>query len=163
MATVDMTAGTAYSVGGAPYSNVVKVVEREVDFAAATTAKGSALAANDVIEVIDVPAGSLVYSVGIEVLEDMTGTSTDLALDVGVTGGDVDVFIDGFDFDAASAGDYAALASAGARPVQFAAADTIDILIAAQTGTFTGGKIRVFAVMVDVDGRLNPGVAVSGS
>jgi hypothetical protein len=163
MATIDMSVGTVGAVGAAPYSAVPRLVELEVDFAAAATAKGSALAANDVIQTIDVPAGSLVYSVGMEVLEAMTGTSTDLALDVGVTGGDVDVFIDGFDMDGADVGDHAALASSGARPVLVTADDTIDILIAAQTGTFLTGKVRMYAVIMDVNGRDAPGVATAGS
>ena len=58
--------------------------------------------------------------------------------------------VDGFDFDGASVGDYAF--KAGQTPVLIGGtSDTIDIEIQAMTGTTTGGKIRMFAVCLDVD------------
>ena len=41
-----------------------------------------------------------------EVTEAHAGTSTDVELDFGITGGDLDNFVDGFDFDASSVGAY---------------------------------------------------------
>lgn len=160
---IDMTSGTATRLRADQYSNKVILVEKEVDFAAAATSKGSALAANDVIEVIDLPAGSMIMGAGFEVITEMTGTSTDLALDLGITGGDVDAFVDGFDYDAASVGDYSAVpaATVGYKYI-VGTADTLDILIQAQTNTFTGGKLRVWALIVDLTGRDNPGLAGAG-
>jgi hypothetical protein len=62
----------------------------------------------------------------------------------------LDNFVDGFDFDGASVGDYAF--KAGQTPVLIGGtSDTIDIEIQAMTGTTTGGVIRMFAVCMDVD------------
>lgn len=120
-----------------------------IDFAKAASAKGTALAAGDIIQTIKVPAGFQCITAGWEVLTVHTGTSTDTALDLGFTGGDPDIYVDAFDYDAAAVGAFASLAGTAA-PVQIgAAADTLDILIQAQTGTTTGGKLRVFAKLMD--------------
>lgn len=163
MATIDLatlagtTAPSRWSGGvRTPY-----MVEVEVDLAAAVTAKGSALAQGDVIQAVDLPAGTMILAGGIEVTSAMTGTSTDATIDVGVTGGDVDNLVDGFDLDAASAGDFA---STGVNePVIVSAADTVDILIATQTGTITGGKVRVFVICQDVSAKNAPGLAALAS
>src|SRR6056297_2806628 len=98
MATVTTLAGgktAGRTAGSVPY-----FVDVEIDFAAAATAKGSALAAADVIECISVPANSLVLNAGFEVITAAGGESADNAWDLGVTGVDADVFVDGFDGDA---------------------------------------------------------------
>lgn len=162
MATVSMykKAGpTHLSIGGnvaVPY-----VVSNTIDLAEVAAKKGSAIAVGDVIEGLYIPAGSQVLFAGLQVIEEMTGTSTDATLDVGRTGGDVDAWVDGFDLDGASAGDYATAASAAITPAQvfFAGAGTIDVLVATQTDTITGGKIRVFAHVVD---HSDPGGEAAG-
>lgn len=148
MATVTTLASSARNPGArgrSPY-----YVQNEIDFVAAVTAKGTALASSDIIQAITVPANTMIMAAGFEVTAVHAGTSTDCALDLGVTGGDVDAFVDGFDFDAASAGDYATPVSPGAAIVA-GTADTLDVLIAAQTGTTTAGKIRVFAWLSNID------------
>lgn len=150
MATVTSlaTAATAGRTAGAvPY-----LVEMTMDFAAAATAKGSALAAADVIECISVPAETLVLNAGFEVVTAAGGESADNAWDLGVTGVDADVFVDGFDGDAAAAGAYAQNAAAF-QPVVIATADTIDLLIQAATTAPTSGVLRVWAVLMDISGR----------
>lgn len=137
-------------------TNVPYVVENYIDFAEAAVEKGSALAAADVIEAIQVPAGTLVLQAGLQVAAVSTGESSDVTLDLGVTGVDADLWIDGYDLDAAAAGAYGTLvgdagSGAGAGPVlMFSAADTIDVLFATATTAPTGGVIRVWAVLVDV-------------
>ena len=132
-------------------------IDHYVDFAAAATAKGSALAANDVIEVLNIPANTVILYGGIEVIDKMTGTSTDATIDVGITGVDVDQYVDGFDLDAGNVGTYASNGVQGyARTT---VKDTIDVLIVTQTGTITGGKIRVFAVVGDLSAKWAPGIA----
>lgn len=140
-------------------------VEVFVDLADVTTEKGSAIAQGDIIEVIEVPAGSQVLFAGFQVVEAMTGTSTDTTLDFGVTGGDADCWVDGFDLDGAAAGAYASAATASITPAQtfFSAADTLDLLVATQTNTVTGGVLRVFANILDCSSRPRPAVAVVGS
>jgi len=147
MATVTSlvrAAGGAGNPGAKPY-----LVQQEIDFAAAATAKGSALAAADVITAITVGAGTVVLNAGIEVTETPAG-GTGTVLDLGVTGIDADVFVDGFAFDSATAGDYAQNAAAFQPVVIGSAADTIDVLVQAATTASTSGKIRVWAVLMGV-------------
>ena len=164
MATVTMT--TAGAAGCHPSRNsnvkVPYLVEVEVDFAEATTEKGSALAQADVIQVISVPANTMILAGGACVKTAMTGASTDLTLDIGITGGDVDNLVDGFAFDGVAAGVYATVVGVN-EPVFVTTADTIDILIATQTSTFTGGVLRVFALLCDVSDATAPGIAAVGS
>ena len=150
MATVTTLAGSASAgrtAGAVPY-----LVDVTIDFAAAATAKGSALAAADVIECINVPANTLILNAGFEVVTVLGGESNDNTFDLGVTGVDADVFVDGFDGDAAAAGAYAQNAAAF-QPVVIATADTIDLLIATATTAPTSGEVRVWAVLINVDGR----------
>lgn len=149
MATVTTLAGGSvdgFTAGRMPYFKEVLI-----DFAAAATAKGSALAAADVIEAISVPANTMILNAGLEVITVAGGESNDNALDLG-TGVDVDVFVDGFDLDAAAAGAYAQNAAAF-QPIIVGTADTIDVLIQAATTAPTSGVIRVFAVLMDIDAR----------
>lgn len=148
MATVTTLASTVRNPGARGRS--AYYVQNEIDFAAAVTAKGTALAAADVIEALTIPADTMILSAGMECTAIHTGTSTDCALDLGVTGGDPDAFVDAFDFDGAAAGAYAVPAAPGCAIVG-SAADTLDILIQAQTGTTLTGKMRVFAWLADVD------------
>lgn len=126
-------------------------VQNFIDFAAAATEKGSALAAADVIEAIAVPAGTMIVNAGIQVVTAAGGESADNALDLGVTGVDADVFVDGFDLDAAAAGAWTQNPAAYQPIVIGATADTIDVLIQAATTAPTSGVIRVWAILCDVN------------
>ena len=142
MALGDNTTSPARGMSGRgrqPY-----FIQHELNFATAVTDKGTALAANDVIPGLTIPANTVILHAGFEVTEAHAGTSTDVELDFGITGGDLDNCVDGFDFDAASVGAYAPVIVGGTS-------DTIDIEIQAMTGTTTGGKIRMFAVCMDID------------
>ena len=147
MATVTTLAkavGGTGNPGRKPY-----FVEVEIDLAAAATAKGSALAATDVIECISVSAGTAILFAGTEVITAPAG-GTAGTFDLGITGGDVDAFVDGGAITSAAAGTYAALANT-AVPIVASAADTIDMLLIGTTPD-TSGVIRVYAMLVDVDG-----------
>lgn len=149
MATITTLAGAASAgrtVGAVPY-----LVDVTVDFAAAATAKGSALAAADVIEALSVPANTVILNAGMEVITVLGGESSDTTFDLG-TGVDADNFVDGFDADAAAAGAYAQNAAAF-QPIVAGTADTIDITIATATTAPTSGEVRVWAVLMNVDGR----------
>ena len=152
MATIT-TLATGGASAGRTAAPVPYLVEKYIDFAAAATAKGSALAAADVIECITVPANTLILNAGFEVTTVMGGESSDNAFDLG-TGLDVDNFVDGFDADAAAAGAYAQNAAAFQPVVIGATADTIDLLIQAATTAPTSGVVRVWAVLISVDGRI---------
>jgi len=158
MATVTTLAGgktAGRTAGSVPY-----LVDTEIDLAAAATAKGSALAAADVIEAIDVPANTMVLNAGIEVITAVDGSaSADNAWDLGITGVDADVFVDGYALDEGAAGEYAQNAAAY-QPVVVATADTIDLLIQAATTAPVSGVVRVWAVLMDIDGRYGADEAV---
>jgi hypothetical protein len=149
MATVTTLAGgktSGRTAGSVPY-----FVDVEIDLAAAATAKGSALAAADVIEAISVPANTAIIGAGIEVITAPAG-GTSFSVDLGVTGGDVDAFVDGFAVTGSAAGDYATCATAGPVVVG-GTADTLDLL-AIGTTPDTSGVLRVWAILMDVDGRI---------
>ena len=149
MALGDNTTSPARGMSGRgrqPY-----FIQHELNFATAVTDKGTALAANDVIPGLTIPANTVILHAGFEVTEAHAGTSTDVELDFGITGGDLDNFVDGFDFDAASVGAYAPTPAAYAPVIVGGTSDTIDIEIQSMTGTTTGGKIRMFAVCMDID------------
>jgi hypothetical protein len=151
MATITTLAGAASAgrtAGSVPY-----LVEKTIDFAAAATAKGSALAAADVIECVSVPANTVILNAGFEVITVAGGESSDTTYDLG-TGVDADNFVDGFDGDAAAAGAYAQNAAAFQPIVVGATADTIDLTIATATTAPTSGSLRVWAVLMNVDGRI---------
>lgn len=146
MATVSSLAkavGGKGNPGRKPY-----FVEVEIDLAAAATAKGSALAANDIIQAITVGTNTAVMFAGMEITAAPAG-GTSCTADLGITGGDVDAFVDGFTITGGSAGDYATLANTAA-PIIVATSDTIDVLLLGTTPD-TSGKIRVFAYLMDVD------------
>jgi len=124
-------------------------VQNEIDWAVAATTKTSALAAADVLEVIDVPAGTCIINAGIETMVAPTGASSDTALDLGVTGIDADAWADGYDADAAVAGTYSQNPAAYQPIVIGSTADTIDVLIQASTTPPTAGKIRVWAILIN--------------
>jgi hypothetical protein len=129
------------------------VIEATLNFATATTTKGSALAATDVIEVLDIPAESVVLSAGYEVTAAITG---DVTVDVGVTGIDADNFIDGATLaNATAVGTYAQQAAAF-QPIILQSADTLDVLIATSTTAISAGSIRVWAVVCSVSDRVGP-------
>ena len=63
----------------------------------------------------------------------------------------MDNFVDGFDFDGASVGDFSNQDNNFAPVVVGGTSDTLDIEIQTQTGTTTGGVIRMFALLMDID------------
>ena len=119
--------GTAHVAAGINKVSALSVV---LDFAAITAARSAAgltaLAAGDVLEVIKVPANTLVTSVALNVTTAEGGT---LTLDVG-DGTDPDGYFDGVNGNTAAA--YSLAPSAG-TPTGYAdgkfytAADTIDV------------------------------------
>jgi len=141
---------TSVSRGNTARGRQPYLIQADLNFATAASDKGTALAANDVIPGLTIPANTLIISAGFEVTTAHSGTSTDTDFDFGITGGDLDNFVDGFDFDGASVGDYGF--KAGQTPVLIGGtSDTIDVELQAMTGTTTGGVIRMFAVCMNVD------------
>ena len=122
------------SNGRTPY-----LVENTIDVSAVNGDSGAAQ--NDVLQAMDIPAETVIMEAGIEVI---TACSSSVTLDLGITGGDVDIYTDG---DTNATG-YSTL-TATARHVA-AAADTLDVLVLSAASS--AGKIRVWAIMCDVSG-----------
>lgn len=159
MANVDVASGIG---GGYHPSQIVTakmpyVVSVTFTWAQAATAKGSAIAAADVIQCIDIPAGTMVLGGSIKKTEAPSGTVSVCTLDLG-TGAEVDLFVDGFDYYAATTGDWAQPAAAWA-PLVNTAADTVDVVVASLTGTLTDGDVTVSVVLVDLEKPPAPGLA----
>ena len=113
LATADHAAQGNSARGRSPY-----LVQNTIDIAAAITLKGSDFAANDTMEVLNVPAGTVVLSAGIEILTQVDGTCT---LDMGYTGADpaaIDLYVDGFDVVGGAVGAYSTTPATEAAQIQ---------------------------------------------
>ena len=133
--------------------NMPYVVENTINLASAVTAKGSALAAADVIEALQIPAQSIVLAAGFEITSAVTGSCT---VSLGVTGVTAAAYVSAFAVTGSTAvGTYATPATAG-YPIVSQAADTIDLLLVTETTTLSAGSIRVFAVIVDAADKVGP-------
>ena len=122
----------------------------ELDFAAIVAARAAAgataLVATDTLQVINLPAGSVVLSAGVNVISAET-TNTTATLDLGFTGGSpAAANVYGNDLATNSTGLKAANAAAA---TVVAAADTIDILL--NTAVPANAVINVFAIVADAN------------
>ena len=138
MATYDRT-GAGGTTGHPSNGRTPYLVENTIDVSAINSSSGTAN--GDVINALDIPAETLIMEAGIEVI---TALSSSATMDLGITGGDVDRYVDG---DTNATG-YATL-TATARVV-VASADTLDILTGGADSS--AGKVRVWAVLCDVSG-----------
>lgn len=118
----------------------------ELDFAKALAAKGEALATDDVFQVFTVPAGCVVECACISPVTVVNSEATVVTLDLG-DGTGTARYVDGFDATATTEG-------VPVMTVQkfYPAADTVDVLLQALTGTLSSGKviisIRVFELTI---------------
>lgn len=133
-----------------PDGTMISTFEVTVDFAAVkaarTAAGATALAATDTLQVISLPANSVVLAAGMNVLTAEV-TNTTATLDIGFTGGSP--------YAANAYGNDLATNSTGlkaadlANPSIVATADTIDILL--NTAVPVDAVIKFFAVVVDAN------------
>jgi hypothetical protein len=138
MATYNKT-GVGGTTGHPSNGRTPYLVENTIDIAAINSAAGTA--DGDVVQCLDIPAETLIMQAGVEVLTALSGSVT---IDLGITGGDVDNFVDG---DTNATG-YSVLTATANQVI--ASADTLDALLAGAASTV--GKIRVWAVLCDVSG-----------
>ena len=138
MATYDRT-GKGGSTGHPANGRTPYLVENTIDISAINSNSGTAN--GDVVQALDIPAETLIMEAGIEVI---TALSSSATMDLGITGGDVDRYVDG---DTNATG-FSTL-TATARVI-VSSADTLDILTAGADSS--AGKVRVFAVLCDVSG-----------
>ena len=136
MATLTQT-GAGTGQGHASSGGVPKV------YAQSTVIDGTstALTSGDVYQAINVPANSLVLSAGIDVITAGTGTGT-LALGDGTV-----TYVAAATQTAGQMTSGDALAELA---VTYAAADTLDVTVATAN---VNSKVRVWAVLVDIDGQ----------
>jgi len=138
--------GSAGHRDNAPKAYCVSV---DLDFAAITTARSAAgataFSTGDSLEVINLPAKTLILAAGIDVT---TADGTASTVDLGYTGGDVDAWIDGADANAVGSelgiGTLSVTRAAGCYN---ASADTLDLLML--TAPQDASVMRVWAVLVD--------------
>ena len=138
MATYDRT-GAGGTTGHPSNGRTPYLVENTIDVSAVNSSSGTSN--GDILQALDIPAETLIMEAGTEVI---TALSSSATMDLGITGGDVDRYVDG---DTNATG-YATL-TATARVV-VATADTLDILTGGADSS--AGKVRVWAVLCDVSG-----------
>ena len=142
MATITSLLKPAHGSGGGgrqPY-----MVQMTVDL----TAQAISSTAGDVVQCLTIPANTRVLHAGLQVVESATmNTGTNATVTLGAA--DADEFVAAFDIDGAADGAYAPSATPAAD-VTLATADTLDLTFAGDGATYTAGKIRVYAVMLDV-------------
>ena len=138
MGTLNLT-GAGGTTGHPSNGRVPYLVENTIDLSQVRADTGPDN--GDVLQVIDIPAETLIMEAGIEVI---TALSSSATMDLGITGGDIDRYADG---DTNATGFSAPTATA--RTI-VASADTLDIKVL--DAASSAGKIRVFAVLCDVAG-----------
>ena len=125
--------------GRAPY-----LVQKTIDL----TAQAISCGGGDVVQCLTIPANTRVIHAGVQVVVSATqNTGTDATVTLGAA--DADEFVAAFDIDGAADLAYAPSATPAAD-VTLATADTLDLTFAGTGTTFTAGKLRVYAWMVDV-------------
>ena len=108
----------------------------------------------DVIQLIDVPADTMIVSGVLEVLE--ARGNSQITMDIGITGGDVDCFVDGSTLAAGFTPFLeAATGASGSNARVLTSADTIDALIidGGSSGE-SAARFRIHVVLADIS--VNP-------
>lgn len=142
MATHNLYNGTGVHMSRRSATAVPYVVENFIDWSEVTPA------ASDVYNLFKVPAGTMVLGGGMEVVEEITGTTSDLTAQLAVGSTNLTAAAD---IDGASAGDYVACTLD--VPTIFGAEADGKVTLSAFTDTLTGGKLRVFLVLLDVSNK----------
>ena len=125
--------------GRSPY-----MVQKIIDL----TAQAISCTGGDVVQCLTIPANTRVLHAGLQVVESATqNTGTDATAILGSA--DDNEWVAAFDIDGAADGAYAPAATPAADVV-LATADTLDLTFAGGGATFTAGKLRVYAMMMDV-------------
>jgi hypothetical protein len=98
--------------------------------------------------VATLPAQTVILAAGVEVTEALAG-ATALTFDLG-TGADDDEFVAAYALASKTVG---AVAPSLPGIAYIGSEDTLDVTVDTLTGTATAGKIRVWALVADVDGK----------
>tara|TARA_E500000331_G_scaffold353331_1_gene403782 strand:- start:59 stop:538 length:480 start_codon:yes stop_codon:yes gene_type:complete len=142
MATISSLLKPAHGSGGGgrqPY-----YLDMTIDL----TAQAISSTAGDVVQCLTIPANTRVLHAGLQVVTSATmNTGTNATASLGAA--DADEFVATFDIDGAADGAYAPSATP-AGDVTLTTADTLDVTFAGDGATYSAGKLRVYAVMLDV-------------
>jgi len=145
----DYTDSLGFNKGSAAFpSNVTEVSKFsvELDFAAIVAARSAAgataLVAGDTLQVIALPAGSVVLSAGLQVTK-VESTNTTATFDFGYTAGTADLYTNNLASNALGYG----IANL-ANPTAVTSADTIDLLL--NTAVPTDCVVNAFAIVANV-------------
>jgi len=144
MANITAVLEPAMGYGGNPGRRMY-MVQNEIDLTA-----NSINPNGDTIQAVTIPANHLIVAAGLQVVSSATqNTGTDATASLGFTGGDVDEFVATFDIDGAADGAYAPQIAITGMTVS-GSDDTLDVLLAGSGASFSAGKIRVYAMLMDV-------------
>lgn len=139
------------------------LVEVEITAAQLIATKGSALAAADTIDVINVPANTVVLGAWLLKADTFAGTSADLALSFGLSGGTANQFVASWVYPGAAVGSYGTAGAGAPAGLTVAAATPMRITVSAQTGTWTGGSIRAQVLLLDLSDKGEGSIVKLGS
>jgi hypothetical protein len=120
----------------------------QVELSIDLTAQAIDCSAPDTVQCITLPANTHIVHAGVQVVESATmNTGTNAAITLGAA--DVDEYVTAFDIDGASDLAYAPSVTPSAEVV-LATADTLDLVFGGDGATFSAGKLRVYALLMDV-------------
>ena len=149
MATYNATHSGGGTAGHPSSANKVYVLTSPVYDAVDNTD----LEQGDIVQLFDIPADTMIVGGCVENLE--ASGNEQITYDVGITGGDVDMFVDGADSDQAAG--YAVpflMAASGAQdsnPVLVTTADTVDLLVIdGGSSKTTAWRFRAHIAMADI-------------
>jgi len=143
MATYNYTSSTLGTVGHPANAATPYVITSQVIDAVDNTD----LEQGDVVQLLDIPADSMIIGGCIETLE--ASGNAQVTFDVGFTGGDVDSLVDGGVSNAAAAVQFT-LKAAGTGNVT-TSADTLDLLVIdGASSKTTAWRFRAHVVLVDI-------------
>jgi len=143
MATYNYTSSTGGTAGHPSNAAVPYVITSQVVDAVDNTD----LAGADVVQLIDIPADSMIIGGCIETLE--ASGNAQITFDVGFTGGDIDdALVDGGDSDATG---FTGFSTTALHSNAVTAADTLDLLVIdGGSSKTTAWRFRAHAVLVDI-------------
>ena len=120
----------------------------QVELSIDLTAQAIDCSSGDVVQFITLPANTHILHAGVQVVESATmDTGTNATITLGAA--DADEYVTAFDIDGASDLAYAPSVTPSAEVV-LSSADTLDLTFAGDGATFSAGKLRVYALLMDV-------------
>lgn len=146
MPTYNLTTGAEAGLHPA-HARTPYLVENTIDIGTINSSAGPI--ATDILQVLAVPPQSVVLGAGIEVITAVTSTGSP-TFDLEITSGTANQWVAAKDATAAYAALVAESSTTQRALVTATGGDTIDITV--NTADCTAGKIRVWAIIMDVSG-----------